>query len=211
MTDIVQDALLPGWEDPVDAAQSTFRAVLKALSEPGITQRIASAIDSPAPLGPAATAVMLALADHDTPVWLDGATKTSAVAAYLRFHCGCGLTMNPAAAAFALMTDLSQPLDLAHFAQGSPEYPDRSTTLLIQVPALHGGPMRVMHGPGIETTRPFEVCGLPDDFSDLWRRNAARFPLGLDLQFCCGDAIIGLPRTACLRDVSPMTEVASCM
>lgn len=211
MSGMAGNDLLPGWEDPVHAAQSSFRAVLKALSEPGATQCIAAAITGPAPLGPAATAVMLALADHDTPVWLDGASKTSTVAAYLRFHCGCPLTMNPATASFALITDLSQPLDFTRFAQGSPEYPDRSTTLLIQVPGLHGGRTRVLHGPGIETTRAFDAPDLPDDFLEQWRQNAARFPLGLDLLFCSGDAIVGLPRTARVRDADRMTEVASCM
>lgn len=211
MTHEVEERLLPAWDDPVHAAQSTFRAVLKALSEPGKTQPVAPAIAGPSPLMPATTSVLLALADHDTPVWLDHGAARHAVAAYLRFHCGCPLTADATAAAFAVITDLSQPLDFGRFAQGSPEYPDRSTTLLIQVPDLHTGPMRALRGPGIETTLVFAAAGLPADFTAQWRRNAARFPLGVDVLFCCGDTIAGLPRTTDLRDCAETKEATPCM
>jgi alpha-D-ribose 1-methylphosphonate 5-triphosphate synthase subunit PhnH len=141
----------------------------------------------------------LALLDLETPVWRDEAAQTRGIASYLRFHCGCPLTDDPAAAAFALIAN-PNALSFARFAQGSMEYPDRSTTLLIQVPTLADGPPRVVSGPGIAQTHTLRVGGLPESFAALWRDNTAAFPLGVDILFCCGNEIVGLPRTTQIRD-----------
>jgi alpha-D-ribose 1-methylphosphonate 5-triphosphate synthase subunit PhnH len=192
-------ALLPAWTGSVHAAQATFRAVLKALSEPGLQQTLPVAIAGPAPLHAATTALCLALLDLETPVWCDAATHTPAVVSYLRFHCGSPLSDDPAAAAFAIMADPAD-LRLDRFAQGTMEYPDRSTTLLIQVPTLVDGPARVVSGPGIAQATTLRVGGLPEDFDVLWRENTAAFPLGVDILFCCGNDIVGLPRTTRIHD-----------
>jgi alpha-D-ribose 1-methylphosphonate 5-triphosphate synthase subunit PhnH len=195
MNTLTDKGLLPAWSDSVHDAQAAFRCILKALSEPGLVQAMPMKITGPAPLNGATTALCLALADHETPVWLDSAANVTAVQSYLRFHCGCPLIENRSAATFAVIADASGGIALHSFAQGSVEYPDRSTTLLIQVPALDGGPARRLSGPGIPATRVVHVAGLPSDFDTSWRANTAGFPLGVDLVFCCGDAIIGMPRT----------------
>ena len=142
----------------------------------------------------AAAALMLALADLDTPVWLDEAASNDAVQSWLRFHCGCTLVGAYSGAAFALITDAAE-LDLTRFEQGTMEYPDRSATLFIQVASLDGGREYVLTGPGIRDTATLRVEGLPEDFAQRWRRNAAAFPLGVDVVFCCGNRIAALPRT----------------
>jgi alpha-D-ribose 1-methylphosphonate 5-triphosphate synthase subunit PhnH len=194
MNAMTEHGLLPAWTDSVHAAQATFRTVLKALSEPGQQQTLTAAITGPAPLHPATTALCLALFDLETPVWRDETAHTPAVAAYLRFHCGSPLSDDPAAAAFAVIADAAS-LQFDRFAQGTMEYPDRSATLLIQVPTLIDGPARVLAGPGIAQTRTLRVGGLPQDFDAHWGANIAAFPLGVDILFCCGNDIIGLPRT----------------
>jgi alpha-D-ribose 1-methylphosphonate 5-triphosphate synthase subunit PhnH len=194
MSAVIDDQLLPAWADSVHASQATFRRVLNALAEPGLQQTLTAAITGPAPLDAATTALCLTLADFETPVWCDAASYTPAVAAYLRFHCGCPLVDDPARAQFAIIADASNAA-LDRFTQGSMEYPDRSTTLLIQVPTLVDGPVRTLSGPGIAQTRTLRVGGLPHDFDSRWRENAASFPLGVDIVFCCGDTMIGLPRT----------------
>jgi alpha-D-ribose 1-methylphosphonate 5-triphosphate synthase subunit PhnH len=194
MKAVTDHTLLPAWTDSVHSAQATFRTVLKALSEPGLTQRVPVAIAGPAPLHASTTALCLALLDLETPVWCDEAAQTPAVVSYLRFHCGSPLTTDPAEAAFAIVTNASA-LPLERFAQGDMEYPDRSTTLLVQVPSLVDGAPRVVSGPGIGESRMLRVAGLRDDFVALWRDNAAAFPLGVDILFCCGNDILGLPRT----------------
>jgi alpha-D-ribose 1-methylphosphonate 5-triphosphate synthase subunit PhnH len=39
------------------------------------------------------------------------------------------------------------------------------------------------------------VAGLPLEFWDAARANAARFPRGVDLLLCAGDRLAALPRT----------------
>lgn len=200
------DDLLPAWDDPVAGAQAAFRCVLAALAEPGAAQAMPAAVDGPAPMTPAMTALCLALLDHETPVWLDAAMATPAVRAFLRFHCGCAVVDAPSSAAFALIAGVPDAAALDRFCAGTPAYPDRSTTLLWQVPALNGGPARMLAGPGIRTRQPFSVAGLPDDFPAAWQDNAARFPLGADIVFCCGDRLLGLPRTTRLEDAHELTD-----
>lgn len=206
--------LLPAWNDPVHDAQTSFRCILKALSEPGSIQRIPAAaggnaggkLSSPAPLHAATTAALLTLADFETPLWLSDAARTPAVESYVRFHCACPLLDDPARAQFAVVTAFEPGFTLERFAQGSMEYPDRSATLLLQVPTLDEGPARILSGPGIAHTRVLKVGGLPPDFDAQWQKNGSLFPLGVDLIFCCGDALVGLPRTTRIH-----SEHLSCM
>lgn len=188
--------LLPGFADLVHDSQTTFRVLLSALSEPGTVHAMPVAVKGPDPLGRALTAAVLTLADLETPVWFDAADEVAArrVAHYLSFHCGCACTDVPTAAAFALVTQPLQ-MQLADFAQGSMAYPDRAAMVLVQVASLFDGPRRILSGPGIRSAHALQVAGLPDDFDEQWRANGAGFPTGVDLVFCCGDEIIGLPRT----------------
>ncbi len=204
--------LLPGFEDLVHDSQATFRVLLAAISEPGTVREIPVAVTGPDPLDTAMTAAVLTLADLDTPVWLDIDDEANAqrVVHYLSFHCGCMAVDVPTAAAFALFTR-PQRLQLARFAQGSMAYPDRATMLLVQVASLSGGPDRILTGPGIRSKQVFQVAGLPADFDEQWRVNGAGFPTGVDIIFCCGDRIIGLPRTTRIDAPILLAEKTSCM
>ena len=204
--------LLPGFADLVHDSQATFRVLLAALSEPGTVQIIPVTVAGPQPLGPAITAAVLTLADLETPVWLDIADDVAAcrVIDYLSFHCGSTIIDVPAAAAFALVTH-PQRLQLARFAQGSMDYPDRATMLLVQVASLTAGPQRMLCGPGIREQQAIHIAGLPADFDAQWYANGAGFPTGVDLVFCCGDRIVGLPRTTRIDDSIVITEKNQCM
>ena len=195
MNTVTDHGLLPAWDDNVHDAQSTFRSILQALAEPGLLQTLPVAVTGPAPLSSAMTALCLTLADFETPVWLDNAARVRAVESYLRFHCSCPLTAQPSLAHFAVLTQPASGSALEGFAEGTMEYPDRSATLFIEVPSLTDGPTMTLSGPGIDGTQTLRVGGLPDDFRLFWAANGARFPLGVDIIFCCGDAIAGLPRT----------------
>lgn len=192
-------ALLPGFEHPVEDAQQVFRATLQALAHPGRIAALDVGSGCPQGLSPAMTALLLTLADADTPVWLPG-PGNAAARAFLRFHCGCPLVDDIAAATFVCVT-AGQPLpDLGRCAQGQPAFPDRSATLLLEVAALGAGDSLVLRGPGIETTQTVQVAGLPSDFRAQWRANHARFPLGVDLLLTAGSALCGLPRTTVVED-----------
>ncbi|MDN3565491.1 phosphonate C-P lyase system protein PhnH [Paeniroseomonas aquatica] len=187
--------LTPGFAAPVPAAQSCFRALLEAMSRPGLIQTLTALPEAPAPLAPAAAAAILTLADADTPVWTDAGP---AAEAWLRFHAGCPLVADPAAASFLLAT--ASPPDLALPDAGTEEEPHRSATLVLQVAALEAGAGWTLSGPGIETTHRLHAAGLPAGFAAAWAANAARFPRGVDLVLCAGDSLAALPRTTRLEE-----------
>ncbi len=186
----------PGFTDPVLDAQSVFRCVLAAMAQPGTIGEIDIALDPPAPLNAATTAVCLALADFDTPVWLDPAAAQAAD--FLRFHCGCPITDDPGVARFAVIAgDLPA---LPPFAQGSDEYPDTSTTLLFQAGGLTADGGWRLSGPGIRDQARIGIDGLPTGFATAWRRNNALFPRGVDLVITAGQQLCCLPRTTTVRN-----------
>jgi alpha-D-ribose 1-methylphosphonate 5-triphosphate synthase subunit PhnH len=152
--------------------------------------------DAPADLAPALAAAALTLIDHDTPVFLDQAfAQDREIAASLSFLTGCRFVDDASRAHFALIGDPARCPNLARFGQGTLEYPDRSTTLLIQVEALGGEGGFRLAGPGIKGTRSFAAAPLPCAFGDELRANRRRFPQGVDLLFFSGARLAGLPRS----------------
>jgi alpha-D-ribose 1-methylphosphonate 5-triphosphate synthase subunit PhnH len=188
-------SLTPGFADPVPAAQACFRALLEAMARPGRVQRLAELPDAPAPLVPAAAAALLTLADAETPVWTDAGP---AAEQWLRFHAGCPLVTDPAAAAFLLAT--GTPPALATLDPGIEEEPHRSATLILQVAALAEGDGWALSGPGIETVHRLCVAGLHAGFAADWAANAARFPRGVDVVLCAGPHLAALPRTTRIEE-----------
>lgn len=188
--------LTAGFADPVFSAQSTFRAVLDAMARPGSVQRISAALSPPSPLARGAAAIALTLCDHDTPVWL-GADLAAHddIAAWLRFHCGCELVAEPARAAFAFAGTAADVPDFAAFNLGTADYPDRSTTLILQVETLHGGAGLVLTGPGIRERSRLLADPLPPDMTARLAQNHALFPRGIDLLLATDDAVAALPRS----------------
>ncbi|MFA7429544.1 MAG: phosphonate C-P lyase system protein PhnH [Rhodospirillaceae bacterium] len=192
-------SLAPGLADPVLDSQAVFRAVLDALSRPGTLVPLTALPPAPAPLYTTTGAVVLSLADLDAPVFLDPPLATQAVAAWLRFHAGCAVAPREAAA-FALIGAPQALISLDDFALGTSEFPDRSTTLVVQVPAVQTGEGRTLTGPGIKTTTRLSVDGLPDAFWTAWRDNHALFPQGVDVIFATPTCLCGLPRTTRVED-----------
>ncbi|MBR0658024.1 phosphonate C-P lyase system protein PhnH [Neoroseomonas oryzicola] len=187
--------LTPGFADPVLDAQATFRAVLEAMSRPGRIQRAGTGLRPPAPMMPAAAAVLLALADSGTTLWQDAGTDAEA---WLRFHCGAPFAAMPAEAAFVLAT--GAPPVIADLNAGSEEEPERGATLIVQVAALEEGAGWRLSGPGIEREHRLAVTGLPSDFVAAWARNRGRFPRGVDVILCAGERIAALPRTVAIAE-----------
>lgn len=189
-----------GFATPVLDAQASFRAVMDAMAQPGTVQTLAAATRPPAPLSPAAAAVMLTLCDHDTPVWLDPALRAcEAVVAWLGFHTGAPLAHTPADAHFAFVAEPATLIALDNFAQGSQDYPDRSTTLVLQVESLDAGAELALEGPGIETTARLAPTPLLRHFAEQWRQNNARFPRGVDVILVAQDEVACLPRTTRIK------------
>ncbi|MEO8715073.1 MAG: phosphonate C-P lyase system protein PhnH [Acetobacteraceae bacterium] len=178
----------PGFADPVAESQHCFRAVLDAMARPGTIHEVGF-LDPPPPLCPAAAAVLLTLADHETPLWLDPTAET--VRDWIAFHAGAGF-VGRETAAFVLARELP-PLD--SLRQGSDEAPEDSTTVILQVSRLGAGARFRLSGPGLRVSIAFAADGLPADFAARWADNRARFPLGVDLILCADSRLAALPRT----------------
>lgn len=187
-------ALTAGFADPVTDAQAAFRAMLDAMACPGRVRTLpALAEPPPAPLIPALAAVALCLCDADTMVWLDAPLAAGAVAGWLRFHCGCPIVPEPAAARFAFAA--CHPPQLSALDAGCDLYPDRSATLVLRVADLAQGQVLRLRGPGLRDGATVRVAGLPDDFVAQRAADHRRYPRGIDCILAAGDQVLCLPRS----------------
>ena len=176
--------MTPGFADPPADAARAFRAAMRAMARPGTVETVAG--PPPEGLSPAAATLLLTLCDAETPVLLAG--RAAAARDWLVFHTGAPAAAGPEDAAFAVGAWEDLP-PLGRFPAGTPDYPDRSATVVVEVAALDGPGTRLT-GPGIETEA---ALPLPDP--DALRANAARYPLGCDLYLACGDRLAALPRS----------------
>jgi alpha-D-ribose 1-methylphosphonate 5-triphosphate synthase subunit PhnH len=184
-----------GFEDAVFGSQAVFRTLLSCMAHPGSSRILDPAVRGPGMLSPATTATCLCLVDFETPLWLDPPAACDEVQRYFEFHCGARTVGDPGAAGFAVVAAAAQLPSLAVFCPGDVEYPDRSTTLIVQVPSLAEGPATVWSGPGIEFPRTVRIAGLSVGFWSDWDRNRELYPQGLDILFTCGSQVMALPRS----------------
>ncbi len=188
-------AIKPAFQDAPHEAQTVFRAVMEAMARPGRIGTLEAGFDAPDPLGAASAAILIALADFETPIWLDAALSSDRAATdFLRFHTGAKFAATPEEASFAVIAEPNRAPPLSAFAHGTPDYPDRSTTLVFQTASLSSEGWRLA-GPGIQGEIAFRAAPLPEDFIQQLQDNRARFPLGVDLIFTAGDRIAALPRS----------------
>jgi alpha-D-ribose 1-methylphosphonate 5-triphosphate synthase subunit PhnH len=171
-----------------------FRALMRAMAEPGRIETLPRRPRPPAPLAPAADALVRALCDGDVSLWLSPAVARPEAADHLRFHSEARIVAAAHEAAFAVID--AGELDIAAFPAGTPAYPDRGATVIVQCGSLSGGPELALSGPGIAAIAPFAVQGLPADFPAQAMANRGRFPCGIDLIFVEGDRFLALPRSA---------------
>jgi alpha-D-ribose 1-methylphosphonate 5-triphosphate synthase subunit PhnH len=194
MTTIAE--LPPGFVDKVLSAQSTFRSVMDAMARPGSVQRIVPMAGSPGPMMRGTAAIALTLFDHDTPLWLDARmAERSDVVKWLKFHTGAPVVQDSSIASFALISDGALLPALERFALGTNEYPDRSTTVILQVESLDSGRSFELRGPGIDGVATLQASIRPFDLFERLQFNEALFPRGIDLVLVADDAVVAIPRT----------------
>ncbi|MEO9459811.1 MAG: phosphonate C-P lyase system protein PhnH [Lentilitoribacter sp.] len=170
---------------PVQSAQS-FRKIMNVMAKPGTIENLAVATP-PAPLSAAAGSLLLTLCDAQTPIYLSEKFDNADVKAWITFHCNSPFS-DAKDCMFALGAwDQLQPLH--NFPIGTPEYPDRSTTMIVEMDEL-SQTGAVLSGPGIK-----EVGSLSLPETLAFEKNALLFPLGHDFYFTCGEQIAALPRT----------------
>jgi alpha-D-ribose 1-methylphosphonate 5-triphosphate synthase subunit PhnH len=188
--------LSAGFADGVVSAHSTFRSVMDAMARPGSVHKIVAAVGTPWPLMPGTAAIALALFDHDTPIWLDRRmSETPEVANWLKFHSGAPVVTDPSVCGFAVVVDCATLPDLERFSFGTAEYPDRSTTLILQVESLTQGHAYELRGPGINGAVVLRANIEPKDLFERLAVNATLFPRGIDVVLVADDEIVAIPRT----------------
>lgn len=189
------DALTGGFTDPVFDAQTVFKMMMDAMARPGTLQAVVADIAPPAPLGIAAGAIGLALCDHDTPVWLSTSLGRSSLPEWLSFHTGAPIIPERLEAMFAFIEAGMALSSFNQFGIGTQEYPDRSTTLVLEIESLEGGKELALSGPGINGVNMIAPIGLPEAFLRIWTDNRGLFPRGVDLVLTAGRQFLCLPRT----------------
>ncbi|MEO0774357.1 MAG: phosphonate C-P lyase system protein PhnH [Pseudomonadota bacterium] len=175
-----------GFQDAPTEAARAFRAAMAAMARPGRIEPL-DAATPPAPTSKAAGSLLLTLADHETGIYLAGDHDCAAMRDWLTFHTGAPL-VGPGEADFALGT-WEALLPLSAFPVGTPEYPDRSTTLIVEMEDLHSEGA-ILKGPGIKDVA---SLNLPD--AKLMQANHQHFPMGLDFFLTSGSRVAALPRS----------------
>ncbi len=179
-------ALLGGFADAPVTSALAFRAALEAMARPGTIWTVKGATP-PAPLSVAAGVLILTLCDGTTPLHLGPSLDLPQLRDWVTFHSGAPL-VSAKDARFAVGTwaDLT-PVN--RFAIGLHDYPDRSATLMVEMPDLAQTGARLT-GPGIAREA---RLSLPD--LGAFQANRALFPMGFDTYLTCGNRLAGLPRS----------------
>jgi alpha-D-ribose 1-methylphosphonate 5-triphosphate synthase subunit PhnH len=194
MTTIAE--LPAGFADKVLSAQSTFRSVMDAMARPGSVREVVASVGTPWMVMRGTAAIALTLFDHDTPIWLDPKmSETSEVAKWLKFHSGAPVVEDASICSFALIGDAAALPDLSRFSIGTSEYPDRSTTLILQVESLTEGASYELRGPGVDGSATLRANIAPKDLFGRLAINETLFPRGIDVVLVSGEAIVAIPRT----------------
>ncbi|MGF1873984.1 phosphonate C-P lyase system protein PhnH [Photobacterium frigidiphilum] len=209
----------PAFSDAVHDSQICFRRLLKAMSEPGECVELDRINDRSNDhekgsgfgiMMSACTQTLLTLADNTTPLWLSPSfIQDKAVIDNLTFHIGAQITQTADSAAFAAVSyqdSVTTPWLTLPLCIGNEEYPDRSTTVIVETDSLSNGVALTLTGPGIEQARDIHLGQLPDDLLNLLlqRQHLPSFPLGLDFIFVSGQHVIAIPR-------STLLEISLCM
>lgn len=211
-------ALGAGFAEPSRGSQAVFRHVLQALSHPGQPVAVGGEAEWPVVPGAAchaaSAALLLALLDAETTLWLSPALAGSAAQTWLRFHTGCSVVGDPRQAQFVWAASLAELPDLTELCTGTDVSPETSATCVVDVPAFRLGATGehwVLTGPGIQTEAHLGLPGVPEAelarFSSLRGANHALFPRGVDVLLATATHVVGLPRTTRLAHAAPAALV----
>ena len=180
--------LMPGFDDPELGSQQTFRAMVKALDNPGPPVQIKSSLSVPEDLNPASAALFLTLCNHGTTVWADLDWSTPLVE-WFQYQCGCDVVTEPCMASLVLITaPISMP-SLDKFRIGDNEHPDSSATLIVQVSKLPTKATVSPIGKVVNMMINRTLRGLTVNYRNQWNPPSNSFPLGIDIFLTCDDIL----------------------
>jgi alpha-D-ribose 1-methylphosphonate 5-triphosphate synthase subunit PhnH len=179
-----------------DPAPGTFQAVRIALEHPGVAVHLPKFVGFPWPVNNASAALLAAWVSPETPVWTD-LSWDSEPAARLQQNCGCSLVTEPCMARVAFIADPLRILPLRQFYLGEDDQPERSTTLILQVPGFSVPNGRLRYVSGGVRRRQARPTGLPTHFWSDWEDQRRFRPFGIDVFCTRADTMVVLPR--CLQ------------
>ena len=203
MTTMQLSDLGAGFSDIALGSQSVFRSALEALSYPGRSVPLDVTFEAPKAAQASSSGLLLALLEPGARLWLSPSLVNTDAATWIVFHTDCKITPHQHEADFAWIKNWDELLSLENFALGTDEYPDHSTTCVIDIAALSASAATTssltLTGPGIANTSTIEqLFTTPDQaqaFVGQWELNQASFPRGVDIFFATSTGLIGLPST----------------
>jgi phosphonate C-P lyase system protein PhnH len=128
------------FDNPALGSQQTFRSILAAMDHPGQLVTIREIPQAPDVLNSASAATCLTLLDYETPVWTDVDRKSPAIS-WLQSGCGGAVVTETCMANFAIITKPAAMPALDRFRVGQYEYPDKATTIVVQVDDILPSPV----------------------------------------------------------------------
>jgi alpha-D-ribose 1-methylphosphonate 5-triphosphate synthase subunit PhnH len=184
--------LIPGFDDSELVAQQNFRAIVKALDNPGRLVKIKNRFPVPGVLNPASAAIFLTLGSDEAPVWAD-LSWSSPLIEWFQYQCGCSIVTEPCMASLALITKPIAMPPLDHFRIGGEEQSDTSATLIIQVDELFANTISSPTRTRKNETLIRKPIKEPINFWDHWQQQSTFFSPDVDIFLTCDDVMISLP------------------
>jgi alpha-D-ribose 1-methylphosphonate 5-triphosphate synthase subunit PhnH len=192
-----------GFSDISLGSQGVFRAALEALSYPGRSVPFDVTFDAPKSAQPSSCGLLLALLEPGSQLWLSPSLVNTDAAAWIAFHTDCKITPDRHKADFAWIKNWDELPSLDGFALGTDEYPDHSTTCVIDILESNipsdSTTSLTLKGPGIARASTIDQLSATSAqtarFVSQWENNHDCFPRGIDIFFATSTGLIGLPRT----------------
>ena len=203
MTTLELSEIGTGFSDISIGSQSIFRAALEALSYPGRNVPVEVTFEAPKAAHASSSGLMLALLEPGSLLWLSPSLASTDAATWIVFHTDCKITQQQHEADFAWIKNWDELPLLENFALGTDEYPDHSTTCVIDLALPTSSsistPSLTLTGPGIAHHSTIDLLSATsaqaEDFVRQWTQNHSCFPRGVDFFFATNTGLIGLPRT----------------
>ena len=182
-----------GFDEPELGSQQTFRAMVKALDNPGDLVQIQSKLSVPKALDPASAALFLILCNDRTTVWADLDWNWPLIH-WFHLQCGCDIVTEPCMASLALITKPNTMPPLDRFRIGDNEDPDTSVTLIVQVDRLSANTAKNQICWIINRMRTPSLKGVPAHLWDLWSQQSYGVPWSVDIFLTCDNTLTVIPQ-----------------
>ncbi len=199
MTPISSAPILTGFSDTSRQSNEIFRTVMNALSHPGRIFELDTELACPPAVNHTATAILMALADYETPIWFAPDIASNQLTSHFSFHTGCTISPTASDAAFAVASISSNFSFINELSLGTSENPHLSATLILMIDGFADAEGLKLTGPGIKDQAYVNPERLPDEVISMITQNAKLFPLGIDLLLASDDQLVGIPRSTKLE------------